>query len=460
MTQTQYDQVRDDQMQRKNRSEFIPEYSGLEWLNGNLPTECITWPIPKKAVRIYEPHDEYYVSAKQVKKYAKQKPWVFPSRPHLFFSDMHADADAFLRSLVASGGVEKTGPHDDDFVLTEFGEQASFVIGGDCFDKGPDNLRLFRVLTKLRQLGTRLHILVGNHDLRTYIGLASAGRKDARHAHLFVRMGKKTVPLFKEIYETYLAGSDHAHALSEDDVRELLFPDEDWYQQFPDTVAGTMSDMKIAKELKRIREKVSEFEFRTKKIGMSLAMVYATLNKAREIFLDKDGEFGWYFDEMDLCHRAGSFLMLHAGVDDVVADIIRQRGVKELNADYKQALQGDLFDLYNGPLGNAFRTKYRESDLSFTEKGLADINTAGVYAIIHGHRSLLYGQQITLRNGLLNFECDASVDCNTRDLEDLPGLGGAVTIVRPDARILGISTDYPLAKLFDLTRVTELTTVI
>ena len=331
-------QIQSETTEFKQRSEFIPEYNGLEWLNGNLPTRCITWPIPKKHARIYEPHDEFYVSAKQVKKYAKQKPWVFPSRPHLFFSDMHADADAFLRSLIASGGVRKTGPHDDDFELTEFGEQASFVIGGDCFDKGPENLRLFRVLTRLRQLGTRLHILVGNHDLRTYIGLTCAGRKDPRHAHLFVRMGKKTVPLFKEIYETYLAGSDHSHSLSEDDVRELLFPDEDWYKQFPDAVSGMMPEMKIAKELTRIREKVSEFEFRTRKIGISLAMVYETLNKAREIFLDKEGEFGWYFNGMDLCHRAGSFLMLHAGVDDVVADIIKQRGVDELNADYRDCL--------------------------------------------------------------------------------------------------------------------------
>ncbi|MDT8281576.1 MAG: metallophosphoesterase [Gammaproteobacteria bacterium] len=451
-----------NQTATKNRSEFISEYSGLEWLGGNLPTECITWPIPKKAARIYEPHDEYAVSAKQVKRYTRQKPWIFPSRPHLFFSDMHADADAFLRSLVASGGVKKTGSDDNDFALTPLGEQASFIIGGDCFDKGPDNLRLFRVLARLRELGPDLHILVGNHDLRTYIGLACAGRKDPRHAHLFVRMGKKTAPLFKEIYETYLAGGNHSHKhkLSEDEVRAQLFPDEDWYEQFPEAVAGMLSEEQIAKELRRIREKVSEFEFRSKKIGMSLAMVYATLNKARELFLDKDGEFGWYFDEMALCHRAGSFLMLHAGVDDVAAEIIRQRGVEGLNADYKRALEDDLFDLYNGPLGNTFRTKYRETDLPFTEKGLTDINIAGLYAIIHGHRSLLYGQQITLRNGLLNFECDASVDCNTRDLEDLPGLGGAVTIVRPDARILGISTDYPLAKMFDLTRVSELTTVI
>jgi len=418
------------------------------------------WPVPKHAAKIYEPADEFAASIKQVREYARQKPWVWPSQSHLFFSDMHADADAFLRSLVASGGIEKTGPNDEDLVLTTFGQQAAFVIGGDCFDKGPNNLRLFRVLAKLRSIGTKLHLLAGNHDLRTYIGLACAGRKDTRHAHLFVRMGKKTAPLFKEIYDTYFAGSDHSYSMSDDEVREHLFPNEDWYTDFPESVAGMMPEDRITKELRRIREKTSEFEFRCKKIGMSLAMVNATINKAREIFLDKNGEFGWYFHEMELCHKAGSFLMLHAGVDDTVAEIIQQQGVKALNAKYQQALNGDLFDLYNGSLGNVFRTKYRKGDLPFTSKGLANINTAGIYAIIHGHRSLLYGQQITLRNGLLNFECDASVDCNTRELEDLPGLGGAVTIVRPDARILGISTDYPLAKMFNLTQVTDFTTVI
>jgi hypothetical protein len=50
---------------------------------------------------------------------------------------------------------------------------------------------------------------------------------------------------------------------------------------------------------------------------------------------------------------------------------------------------------------------------------------------------------------MLNFECDASVDCNTRELEGLDGWGGAATVFEPKGRIFAISTDYPYVKVFD-----------
>jgi hypothetical protein len=65
-----------------------------------------------------------------------------------------------------------------------------------------------------------------------------------------------------------------------------------------------------------------------------------------------------------------------------------------------------------------------------------------------------------MRGGMLNFECDSSVDANTRRLERLAGPGGAATLVRPDCRVLGISTDYPRVKVFDPTRCNRTTTFI
>jgi len=50
---------------------------------------------------------------------------------------------------------------------------------------------------------------------------------------------------------------------------------------------------------------------------------------------------------------------------------------------------------------------------------------------------------------LLNFECDASIDRNTRRKEGLKGQGAAVTIFLPDRVVLGISTDYPYIKIFE-----------
>jgi hypothetical protein len=49
----------------------------------------------------------------------------------------------------------------------------------------------------------------------------------------------------------------------------------------------------------------------------------------------------------------------------------------------------------------------------------------------------------------MNFECDSSVDENTRKLIGLPGAGAAATILRPECRILAVSTDHPRVKVFD-----------
>ena len=169
-----------------------------------LPTRTEPWPAPSAGP---EPFDADEVSLEEVRRYASDKDWHWPSRLLLFFCDIHADADAFLLSLLASGGVERTGLGDRDYRLTARGREATFIIGGDCFDKGPNNLRLLACLEHLIELGADVSILAGNHDLRTYLGLYYAGRRETKLQHLFVRMGKKTMPLFREVWQAS-AGAD------------------------------------------------------------------------------------------------------------------------------------------------------------------------------------------------------------------------------------------------------------
>jgi hypothetical protein len=69
----------------------------------------------------------------------------------------------------------------------------------------------------------------------------------------------------------------------------------------------------------------------------------------------------------------------------------------------------------------------------------------------------LQGQRLSLRLGVLEFQCDASVDCNTRRIEGLAGPGAAAVIFEPGGRIRAISTDYPFIKEFDPARVFALT---
>lgn len=419
-------------------------YHGLQWVGGMLPTEYEPWPKFSTREIADMSGDHYDISRDEMQAYLDGQPWVWPERIVYFICDVHADTDAFFRSLVASGGFAKIGPADSDFDLTPDGSEALLIIGGDCLDKGPSNLRLLRAVRDVIDRGVQVEMLAGNHDIRFLVGLQYAGRKEPQYAHLFARMGKKSAPFFKEIYEEYLAGSGQTPPAAAD-VRAALFPDPSWYEIFPEVVRGVIRDEKIDKEVRRIREKTVELEEEARALGLTLGHVAMALDTAKSLFTGS-GEFAWFFDRMDLAYRAGSFLFIHGGVDDVVAAWLHQEDVTGLNQRYWAMIPDDLFELYNGPVGNAFRTKYRPSDFPFTEHGVRELQAAGIYAIVHGHKSIDRGQRIVPRDGMLNIECDACVNRNTRRFHGLPEQGGAATIFRPDGTLLGISTDYPYAK--------------
>jgi hypothetical protein len=206
--------------------------------------------------------------------------------------------------------------------------------------------------------------------------------------------------------------------------------------------------IKIDKEITRIREKVEEFNQRIESYGLNPAMVFAAVEKFKELFFEPDGEFYWFFDKMELAHREGSYLFVHAGVDDSVAQLLLDRDVEELNRSFHRTLNEDPFALYHGRLGNVFRTKYRDFDQALSPLGTQALRDAGIHSIVHGHRNIHHGHRLVIRQGILNFECDASVDRNTRKIEGLEGLGGAVLAFRPDGEVLGISTDHPYIKSF------------
>jgi hypothetical protein len=413
-----------------------------------LPTEFEPWPR-KHNFFIGPDNDQDDISQAEVRHYTANKMWTWAGRTVYFFCDIHADADAFFLSLEACGSIVRTGAADDQFELSEAGRSARFIIGGDCFDKGPHNLRLLEAIHQLYIKGADIELLAGNHDIRTYLGIYYAESKEPLLDHLFVRMGKKTVPLLKEIYDIYIRGNHDQQLLLEDpSIKSLLYPSESWYEEFPKAAKKWVPEIKLQKELRRIREKSTEFEERVEGFGMDLMSVYAAVKKFRELFFEPDGRYHWFFDKMKLAHREGSYLFVHAGLDDVVANTLYEHGVDHLNQEFSDLIHSDPFEVYHGVLGNVFRTKYREFDYDFTSEGMDKLHRAGIYAIVHGHRNILQGQRLVIREGMLNFECDASVDCNTRDVENLYGPGAGVVIFDPRGFVQGVSTDYPYIKSF------------
>ncbi len=433
-----------------HKKEFIPHYQGTDWIKPALPDKSQAWPLSQCHSAGHDSGNRAIINS-ELKQLYQDQPWQWPSKPIFFFSDLHADADAFWASLVASGGIKKTGADDNQFKLTPQGKSARFVIGGDCFDKGPSNLRLLRCLKKLIDKGAKVHILAGNHDLRVKIGIYSVNhRSKLTNEHFFLRMGKKAIPFLREIEREYL---QHKHAYdhipSEKECKKRLHPSADWFKHFDEKSSHLLSSKAIKKELRRMQEKAERFAHQLQQANLDYRKAYAAALQWQALFLQEDGEFYWYFKRMRLALHKGSFLFVHAGIDDQIADLISQHGVKQLNRDYKTNLHSSLSDFYYGPIANTVRTKYRDVDKPLSKHGIKQLKHKGIHAIVHGHKNTHHGQRIMLRKGLVNFECDASVDRATRKNEKIgPHYGAAVTIIKPQKHILGISSDYPYVKVF------------
>ena len=434
-------------MSKKKQKVKLPKYRGRRWIRDGLPTSTQKWRAGKHHSR-----NKDRALGLALQNAVSKSSLKWPRRRVFFIADPHGDAEAFVASLVATGGVRKTGPEHRDIKLTRRGRKALFIIGGDCLDKGPSSLEVLRSVRKLMRTGAHVKLLAGNHDIRLLMGLRAMQlkKKETLTEHFFLRMGPKIVPLFKEVHTEYLQGKKALKGVPDKrKCREELYPRDNWFKEFPKQAARLLSKPGIEREITRMNKKLNIFEQSCKEVGLSMREVYATAHKCKELFLKPGGEFSWFFREMQLAYRDGSLIFLHAGFDDQVAQMLEKKGVGYVNRLYKKQVKRDLFNFYYGSLANTMRTKYRNVDKQLTRQGVQRVNRHGIHIVIHGHRNITNGQRIMLRKGMVHVESDITMDRNSRKKEGLDDYGIGVTIVEPNGKILGISTDYPYAKVFE-----------
>lgn len=428
-------------------SGFIPRIQTTQYheaVRACLPTEWESWPDDDTSVNTSDTLDTF-------RKRANKSGFSWPRKPVVFISDPHADGEAFEASLIAAGAIKREGSNLCEFRLTKFGKNAEIVIGGDCLDKGPSNLAMLRSLAHLYRLKADVTLLAGNHDLRLLMGLLVLERqRDVGSQHMFVRMGKKVIPLFREVFDQYLLNTHWQEGLpSEAECRATLFPDDDWFENFPFFAAGFLTAEGIDREMRKMETKIESFEGHCNNAGLTLQQVYAAAMKCRSLFLKDSGEFNWFFKNMQLLKQRGSFLFLHAGLDDHMAALLAKRGTKHANRAFKKNLMTqNLFNFYYSPLANTFRTKYRKADLPLTPRGAKAAKKAGIRVLVQGHVNQHHGQRITLKNDLLHIEADITLDAHSRINEGLDGFGAGATLIDKKRGIIGLSSDYPKAKVF------------
>jgi hypothetical protein len=410
-----------------------------------LPTEWSAWPQDNSSCNAAA-----RTPTKTPDKFTKRK-LKWPNRPVVFISDPHADATAFEASLIASGVAVQKKSGLQHLKLTKEGRRTEIIIGGDCLDKGPSNLSLLRSIKHLYALDARVTLLAGNHDLRLLMGLLALKRKkhNIGNQHFFVRMGKKVIPLFKEVFEQYLDGTKWDKKIPDEDAcRKALFPDGKWFKEFPYHAAGILTAEGIEREVHKMHSKTSSFEKNCAAVGLSLRHVYAASLQCQKMFLDKKGEFYWFFRKMKLVEKRGSFLFLHAGLDDAMSELLLKNGTTYANKAFHRNLKHmDLFGFYYSSIANTFRTKYRDADLPLTERGVNAVHKAGIHFVVQGHVNRQQGQRIAIKKGLIHIEADITLDEHSRQQEGLESFGIGATLIGKKQGLIGISCDYPTAKV-------------
>lgn len=424
-----------------------PVFDDLVRLVG-LPKEAERWPL--SAAHSGAGRQESAASVRASLRAAETHgAWQWPSEPVVFLSDTHADCESFLRSLTAAGVIRRDGTGPGEFHLTAFGRRARIVIGGDCLDKGPSNLDMLDGLAALIGTGAEIHLLAGNHDLRLRLAIRGlTGPRSVLTEHLFLRMGRKILPLLREIRDRLLPSDRLAALPNEAECRRRLLPSPGWSTAFPDAAASLLSDVAIASEMRKMRRKAERFDADIEEAGLTMREAYAAALHCERLFLAPDGSFGWFFLRMDAICRIGSLLFVHAGVDDEICALLARGGASAVNRRFREEDRLHPLAFYFGSVANLARTKYRESDKRLTGQGVATLHGLGIKMVVQGHVNNHAGQRLLVKNGLLHLEGDVTLDRTSRQLEGLTGVGCGATLIFPSGDVVGVSSDYPRAKHF------------
>ncbi|SEP62831.1 metallophosphoesterase [Thalassovita taeanensis] len=424
----------------------------------DLPRDVEPWSLQASHSATGDPKHMQKISA-CLEKARTHGGWHWPSKPVVFLSDTHADAEGFLRSLVAAGVICRSAAKNSDqagFTLTAFGHSATVLVGGDCIDKGPSNLDMLDALADVIATGVDLHLLAGNHDLRLRLAVdALRGPRSPLTDHLFVRMGRKLLPALREVFDRYVTDADIAALPDETACAARLVPPADWAARFSQAAKGQLPAKVIRLEIKKLQQKSAQFDRQVAKTGLTTRELLAAALKCHDLFFTPGGPYAWFYDRMDVVTRIGSLLFVHAGLDDSMCALLSEGGPDLVNARYRAEAERASFAFYFGPLANLVRTKYRTSDCKLTSSGVDQLHRAGIHMIVQGHVNNHAGQRLLAKHGVLHLEGDVTLDRASRSLEGLPGIGAGATLIFPSGDVIGLSRDYPRAKHFAPERIAE-----
>lgn len=366
-------------------------------------------------------------------------------QPIVYITDLHADKKALVDSLHCAGSINQSG------ALTTFGKNALHVFGGDFLDKGPSNLALLDQLQALQGQGLQTELLIGNHDCRLWVGLKSLDQNNPLTDHFFVRMFPKVMPLFKEVYQRYANEIEQMPLPCPNTLKQLL-PANNWAEDFEKLTKGRMNTYETQREIDKTQIKIDALHHTCHESGFDFDQIYNIALKCQALFIQPEGKYHWLFSQSNLMYQHEQYLMVHAGVDDQMCQLLNEQSVQNINHQYHDKKENNLFDLYFGTFGNAIRTKYQDNNLALTHQGKADLDQTNIKVIMQGHQSHTNGQALVHYADIPHLQCDVTLNTHSRQQQGLCGSGYGATIIYPDLSIMTHSKDAPNPKVLSLNK--------
>jgi len=301
-------------------------------------------------------------------------------RPVLAIGDLDADFSSLVKIMDKAGYIafeNNPGEQQKDIRLREKGLAGTVVQTGDFFDRGKDLLTMLEFISTLRENGVDFRMTAGNHDLMALYAFSCPSVVNADPD--FYRLVKDTIRICH--HEPGIDPQQIANAVIKND----LIHKRDGNSHIHHSDVLNFINWYFEGGRNFFKEMQAPEHHHFDKHNPTLR---EHLEKAHQLMFG-DSIYARTLQKLSVFEPIDDVLYLHAGIDDYWADMIEEKGIDRLNAEFREDLaENNLKEYVFGIKRHAFWRRHS----ALTPNSAQVIKNLGFKAVVRGHDITASGQ--------------------------------------------------------------------